>query len=93
MKLYWNGMAALTIARMLHGVAPIACAQSAQGNGPTDTSPPTTPADRLSQLRGMIAPPKTHDPSVIRPPNPGPDSMPLIKPPGGSGGDQEIQPK
>ena len=51
----------------------------------------TSPSEKLSQSKGVIHPPPTHDPSVATPP--GNSAGKVIPPPGTPGGDQNVQPK
>jgi hypothetical protein len=51
-------------------------------------------SDRLSKSQGVIRPPREVDPTMKQetPPT-GPNSMPVIPPPGTPGGDQSVKPK
>jgi hypothetical protein len=49
-------------------------------------------SERLAQSGGVICPPPYVDPAIKAPTLPG-GSMPIIPPPGSSGGDRSIQPK
>jgi hypothetical protein len=51
-------------------------------------------SDRLSKSQGVIRPPQEVDPTMKQetPPT-GPNSMPVIPPPGTPGGDQSVKPK
>jgi hypothetical protein len=51
-------------------------------------------SDRLSETQGVIKPPKDVDKEMKQetPPT-GPNSMPVIPPPGTPGGNQSVQPK
>jgi hypothetical protein len=51
-------------------------------------------SDRLSKSQGVIQPPQEVDPEMKQqtPPT-GPNAMPVIPPPGTSGGDQSVKPK
>ena len=49
---------------------------------------------QLDQTNGVIRPPSGVDPGAVQPtPKVGPQSTPVIPPPGTSGGDQEVKPK
>ncbi|MGH6684126.1 MAG: hypothetical protein ACRECA_09465 [Pseudolabrys sp.] len=62
--------------------------------GDLDTKKPDgrSLSDRLAQSGGVICPPSQVDPAIKAPTPPG-GPMPVIPPPGGSGGDPNIQPK
>ena len=49
-------------------------------------------SDHLASSGGVICPPPAVDPA-IKAPTPETGNMPVIKPPGSSGGDQSVQPK
>jgi hypothetical protein len=49
-------------------------------------------SDHLAQSGGVICPPPAVDPA-IKAPTPEVGNMPVIKPPGSPGGDQNVQPK
>lgn len=51
-------------------------------------------SDRLSKSQGVIRPPQEVDPAMKQQTPPaGPNSMPVIPPPGTPGGDQSVKPK
>jgi len=51
-------------------------------------------SEDLSRSGGVIQPPPTVDPGMRQaPPSPGPQSMPVIPPPGTPGGDPTVKPK
>jgi hypothetical protein len=51
-------------------------------------------SDKLSRSGGVIKPPADVDPAMKQTPPPtGPQSMPIIPPPGSPGGSQPVQPK
>jgi len=53
-----------------------------------------TMSDDLSRSGGVIEPPPAVDQEMRqKPPSPGPQSMPVIPPPGTPGGDQTVKPK
>jgi hypothetical protein len=52
-----------------------------------------SPSKKLSQSKGVIHPPPTHDQSVVMPPPTETSSKAVIPPPGTPGGDQNVQPK
>jgi hypothetical protein len=57
-------------------------------------SPGSNPSDKLNQSGGVIAPNQDIDPKMqVRPPDPGPTSMPVIPPPGSPGGNPNVIPK
>jgi len=60
-------------------------------NAPQPEGSTLPPGADLSHSGGVLAPPPTHDPSVVTPPRDG--SMPAIPPPGTPGGDPSVQPK
>ena len=63
----------------------------------SDTAPSTTPpatSEQLSRSGGVIKPPENVDPKMQAPtPNPGPQSMPIVPPPGAPGGNPDVKPK
>jgi hypothetical protein len=71
-----------------------ACASRQSGTAVQGSSaPPGSLSGELSRSRGVIAPPPTGDAGVVPPPAVGPQSMPVIPPPGSPGGRQDIVPK
>jgi hypothetical protein len=51
-------------------------------------------SDRLSKSQGVIQPPQEVDPAMKQEtPSTGPNSMPVIPPPGTPGGDPSVKPK
>lgn len=51
-------------------------------------------SERLDRNSGVIRPPSGADPGIsVRVPDPGPNTTPVIPPPGTPGGDQSVQPK
>jgi hypothetical protein len=52
-----------------------------------------SPSKKLSQSKGVIHPPPTHDHSVVTPPTTETTNKAVIAPPGTPGGDQNVQPK
>lgn len=50
-------------------------------------------SSRLSQSHGVITPPSTDPTMAKQPPITGPQSMPVIAPPGSPGGDPNLVPK
>ena len=51
-------------------------------------------SERLSKSQGVIRPPQEVDPAIKQEaPSTGPNSMPVIPPPGTPGGDQSVKPK
>jgi hypothetical protein len=84
-----------------------ALAQTKDEREPPKSPPPPLPlpptegegsgssmSERLSETQGVIKPPQDVDPGIKRPTPPtGPNSMPVIPPPGTPGGDQSVQPK
>jgi hypothetical protein len=51
-------------------------------------------SERLSKSQGVIRPPQEVDPAIKQEPPPtGPNSMPVIPPPGTPGGDPSVKPK
>jgi hypothetical protein len=64
------------------------------GEGAGSTVPRETLSDELSRSGGTIRPPPGIDPEMAKPPpDPGPQSMPVIPPPGTPGGDPSVKPK
>jgi hypothetical protein len=70
------------------------------GAGSSDPAPsgtsedPSSLSDKLSRSGGVIQPPATVDPAMKQPTPPtGPQSMPVIPPPGTPGNDQDVKPK
>jgi hypothetical protein len=66
------------------------------GSGSRKTAPDAgndkSLSDRLAQSGGVICPPPAVDPN-IKTPAPDTGRMPVIKPPGTPGGNQDVQPK
>jgi hypothetical protein len=63
-----------------------------QGSGSTTADPDLS--DRLSESRGILAPPPTGDTEIQRPvPSAGAGKTPVIPPPGSPGGDPTVVPK
>jgi hypothetical protein len=52
-----------------------------------------SPSKKLSDSKGVIQPPATHDQSVVTPPPVESTGKAVIPPPGTPGGDQNVQPK
>jgi hypothetical protein len=50
-------------------------------------------SEKLARSGGVICPPDHVDPEIKQPTPPTGSSMPVIPPPGSSGGDQSVQPK
>jgi hypothetical protein len=70
------------------------------GAGSSDAPPsgtsqdPSSLSDKLSRSGGVLQPPATVDPAMKQPAPPtGPQSMPVIPPPGTPGNDQGVRPK
>ena len=59
----------------------------------TSAAPSGSLSDELSRSGGVVQPPATGDQGVMPPPKAGPQSTPIIPPPGTPGGNQAIQPK
>jgi hypothetical protein len=57
------------------------------------TAPNASPSKKLSESKGVIHPPPTHDSNVIAPPPTANTNKTVIPPPGTPGGDQSVQPK
>jgi hypothetical protein len=56
--------------------------------------PSSSLSDKLSRSGGVLQPPATVDPAMKQPAPPtGPQSMPVIPPPGTPGNDQGVKPK
>lgn len=49
--------------------------------------------EQLSRSPGVIEPPATGDQNVVRSPDTGPNTMPVIPPPGTEGGNPQVVPK
>jgi hypothetical protein len=60
-----------------------------------DNEPPPSgnPTDRLSQQKGMIAPPNVDPRMHVNPPRNSRATTPVIPPPGSLGGNQSVVPK
>jgi hypothetical protein len=73
----------------------------AENPAPGDTSPgkdsvtaPPATSEQLSRSGGIIKPPDNVDRKIEAPtPNPGPQSMPIVPPPGSPGGNPDVKPK
>ena len=50
-------------------------------------------SEKLAQSNGVICPPANVDPAIREPTPPGGSTMPVIPPPGTSGGNPNVQPK
>lgn len=51
-------------------------------------------SDELSRSKGVIRPPENVDPAMKQPaPSPGPQSMPVVPPPGTPGNKPQVEPK
>jgi hypothetical protein len=62
--------------------------------GPVRNDTPETLTQKLNQTQGVIAPPKHVDPDIQKPaPDVGPQSTPVIPPPGTPGNNPNVQPK
>ncbi|MDE2362866.1 MAG: hypothetical protein KGM42_09325 [Hyphomicrobiales bacterium] len=67
----------------------------------SDTAPPKPQlppggslSEKLEKSNGVVRPPPDVDPKMAKPaPNPHPNSMPVIPPPGAPGGRNDIEPK
>jgi hypothetical protein len=98
-------VAAATAAAQINGAPPRdpkACAPNNGGHvAPPGAPPPHAPSettgsgenlsDKLARSHGVLCPPNV-DPD-IRAPAPNTGKMPVIPPPGGPGGDPDVQPK
>ena len=97
----------LSAAMLLAATAASAQRQDRQGVPEKDQRPPTlmplpdqgegsgsSLSDRLSKSGGVIRPPADPDPQMKQPTPPtGPNSMPVLPPPGTPGGDPTVKPK
>lgn len=102
----WVRRAAM-LAPLISGLAllmpPPASAQPAQKVPEAESQDPkSTPGtkrpeqlgDKLARSEGVIEPPESVDPEMQkRPPEPAPNKMPVIPPPGTPGGDENARPK
>jgi hypothetical protein len=94
-------LACLPLAALAPVMARAELAQEAPGTAPKDprlASPGKRPGETLSEQldrnNGVIHPPAGTDPGIAVPaPNPGPQSTPVIPPPGTPGGNPSPQPK
>ena len=96
-------MSALVFAGLACG--PLAWAQSGESQSSSDKAPshvqqnqivkpaPKNSPQQSAQTPSVVAPPETGDRSVITPPNTDAAKMPVIKPPGTPGDNNEVQPK
>ena len=66
--------------------------QIAPGGRAGGTSGNTTLSDKLSRQKGTLQPPAV-DPAIRVPTPPSQGTMPIIRPPGTTGGDQTVVPK
>ncbi|HEU4662040.1 MAG TPA: hypothetical protein VFS63_15405 [Pseudolabrys sp.] len=74
---------------------PNACVQgnaTTGSNGDTPTGDQSSLSEKLARSNGVICPPDHVDPA-IKAPTPQGGRMPVIPPPGSSGGNQSVQPK
>ena len=77
--------------------------QTTPSGPPPQTGPQAQPdqdttggslSGQLGQTNGVVRPPSGVDPGAVQPtPKVGPQSTPVIPPPGTPGGDQEVKPK
>jgi hypothetical protein len=73
-------------------MTPPPAAQSPQGN--SAVPPKAATSEQLSRSGGVIKPPENVDRKMQAPtPNPGPQSMPVVPPPGSPGGNPDVKPK
>ena len=62
--------------------------------GPSETGSTNNLSDKLEQSDGVIRPPANASPDITVPaPLPDPGTTPVIRPPGSSGGNQQVVPK
>jgi hypothetical protein len=62
-------------------------------NPPSDNATPQDPTEQLSRSPGVIEPPPTGDQNIVPAPSVGPNTMPIIPPPGTPGKNPGVQPK
>ena len=96
---HWIGYEALAVlAGVLLGGADARAQTSSPNNPPQVQTEGQAPAEdlsgRLDRDNGVIRPKGNVDPQInASPPDSASGSMPVIPPPGSSGGDQRVQPK